>query len=156
MSRREVLRRDLARLLVAASLVALAACRKREAAKPARASFGVFFGGEVQEREEIPLILDRARQSIGVRVEFQDPPASAEPVRWEIEKPSPGKDADAGLVDYGQARVRPGEARLDIPLAFRPGDRTGNYRIRVTLGSELLLERAFRVVQPSPPAPPEE
>jgi hypothetical protein len=149
-------RRGFARWLVALGWAGLGACRKREKAKPARASFGVFFGGEVQEREEVPLILDRTRQSIGVRVTFEEPPAKAEPVSWELEKPGTGKDGGPGVVDYGQARARPGERTLDIPLAFRAGDRTGTWRVRVMLGSESLLDRPFRVVPPSPASPREE
>jgi hypothetical protein len=135
---------------------ALGGCRQRDEPKPARASFGVFFGGEVQEREEVPLILDRGRQSIGIRVIFREPPAQALAVTWELEKPGTGKDGGAGLVDYGQVRTRPGEATLDIPLAFRAGDRAGPWRVRVALAGEPLLDRAFRVVAPSAPPAAEE
>lgn len=147
-------RRDLARLgagcAVALTLAALAGCRRGEERKPVRARFGIFFGGEVQEREEVPLVLDRARQSFGIRVEFADPPASPVLVRWELEKPGPGADGGGGLVAYGQARARAGEPVLDIPLAFRAGDRKGAWRVRVLLGDELLLDRGFRVVTPVP------
>jgi hypothetical protein len=146
-------RRDALRLGALPFVLALlVGCRRREEQQAVRARFGVFFGGEVQEREEVPLILDRARQSFGIRVEFAEPPAGAALVRWELEKPSAGKDGGAGLVDYGQARTRPGEPVLDIPLAFRAGDRAGNWRVRVLLGDDTLLDRAFRVVPP-PPAP---
>jgi hypothetical protein len=137
-------------VLLVFGALALAGCRKREEPKAVRASFGVFFGGEVQEREEVSLVLDRARQSIGIRVEFRDPPEGALTVTWELEKPRAGKDAGAGLVDYGQARTRPGEPTLDIPLAFRSGDPTGNWRVRVGLGAETILDRGFRVVPPVP------
>jgi hypothetical protein len=148
-------RRALAAFALLASLGSLA-CAEKEAPKTARASFGVFFGGQVQEREEVPLILDRARQSIGVRVEFVEPPVAAQEVSWELEKPGAGKDGRASVVDYGAARTRPGQPVLDIPLAFRPGDRLGNWRVRVTLGRQKLLDRAFRVVAPTAPPPAEE
>jgi hypothetical protein len=156
--RRQGSRRALAALaaLALAASLGTVACAEKEAPKPARASFGVFFGGQVQEREEVPLILDRARQSIGVRVEFVEPPTVPQEVSWELEKPGGGKDAGPSIVDYGAARTRPGEPVLDIPLAFRPGDRLGNWRVRVTLGRQKLLDRAFRVVAPSPPRPAEE
>jgi hypothetical protein len=152
-SRRDALRLGAALPFV---LALFGGCRRRDEPKPVRARFGVFFGGEVQEREEVPLVLDRARQSFGIRVEFTEPPASTVLVRWELEKPSAGKDAGAGLVDYGQARTRPGEPVLDIPLAFRTGDRAGNWRVRVLLGDETLLDRGFRVIPPAPATPPEE
>lgn len=141
---------------LAALALATAGCSKQAEPKPARASFGVFFGGQLQEREEIPLILDRARQSIGVRVEFREPPERAEDVSWELEKPGSGKDGGPGIVDYGAARTRPGEPVLDIPLAFRPGDRLGNWRVRVSFRRQSLLDRGFRVVAPTAPPPEEE
>jgi len=143
-------------LLFVGGALALAGCQKREEPKPVRASFGVFFGGELQEREEVPLILDRARQSIGIRIEFSEPPAQASDVTWELEKPGAGKDGGAGVVDYGQARTRPGEPTLDIPLAFRPGDRVGNWRVKVRLAEASLLDRGFRVVPPGPAPAAEE
>jgi hypothetical protein len=114
------------------------------------ARFGVFFGGQVQERDEIPLVLDRARQSIGIRLEFAAPPASPERVSWELEKPRPGKGAaSAGtIVEYGQAHTRPDEPVLDVPLAFRDGDRPGAWRLRVALEDKNILDRAFKVVPP--------
>src|ERR1051325_5397545 len=71
-------------------LLALAgsACRRASEPPPVRAKFGVFFGGQVQEREELPLIVDRTRQSIGVRLEFETPPAAPARISWELEKPS--------------------------------------------------------------------
>jgi hypothetical protein len=147
-----------AALFAVAALCAGAAlgCEKRPEPKPVTARFGVFFGGQVQEREELPLILDRARQSIGIRLEFAEAPAAAEEVSWELEKPGTGKDAGPGLVDYGTAKTRPGETTLDIPLSFRAGDRVGNWRVRVTLGKQELLDRGFRVIAPVAPPAPEE
>jgi hypothetical protein len=132
--------------LLALSL--LAGCHKTAEAPAVHAQFGVFFGGQVQEREEIPLVLDRARQSMGVRLEFATPPLNEARVSWELQKPKPGKGtAAAGTVtDYGDARTRAGEPVLDVPLAFREGDRAGNWRIRVALDGKNVLDRAFKVV----------
>ena len=49
-------------------------------------------------------------------------------------------------MDYGEARTRPGEPVLDVPLAFRAGDRLGAWRIRVALDGKSVLDRAFKVV----------
>jgi hypothetical protein len=123
-----------------------AACHRAAEAPVVHARFGVFFGGDVQERDEVPLIFDRTRQSIGIRLDFASPPTSAERVTWELEKPAAGKKAEGTVVDYGEARTRPGEAVLDVPLAFRQGDRTGSWRVRVALDGKRILERAFKVV----------
>jgi hypothetical protein len=129
------------------ALPAAFGCRHAPDAPPVHARFGVFFGGQIQERAEIPLVFDRARQTIGVRLEFSTPPASAGRVSWELEKPHPGKGKNLGdVVEYGTARTRPGEPVLDIPLAFREGDRTGRWRIRVALDGKNVLDRAFEVV----------
>ena len=141
-------------LLLAA--LAASACRGAPRAEPVHARFGVFFGGQVQEREEIPLIVDRARQSIGIRHEFENPPAAPERVSWELEKPRASKSgASLGtVVDYGEARTRAGEPVLDVPLAFRDGDRPGAWRVRVALEGKNVLDRPFKVI-PASDAPSE-
>lgn len=138
-----------ARGLAAALLVALAAGCHHAPEQPAvRARFGIFFGGQVEERAEVPLIVDRAKQNIGIRLEFEDPPSSEEPVHWELEKPSTarGHGPSDTLVEYGDVHTRPGESVLDVPLAFRPGDRTGAWHVRATVAGKSVLDRAFKVI----------
>jgi hypothetical protein len=144
----------LAPLLVA---LGLAGCEKPSEAPPLDARFGIFFGGQVQEREELPLVVDRTRQSHGIRLDFREPPERPLRVAWEIEKPTNEK-LDAGkLVEYGETRARVGENRLEIPLAFRATDRPGAWHLRVTVAERVVLDRAFRVVPPGPaPRPVEE
>jgi hypothetical protein len=138
------------RVLVVAAALALTCgtgCPKREDRKDVSARFGVLFGGQIQEREEIPLVLDRSRLSLVVRVEWAEPPQTAERVHWELAQPANPKDADGGsLVAYGDARARPGEPTLDVPLAFKPGDKPGPWRVRVEVEGRPVLERPFRVV----------
>ena len=112
------------------------------------ARFGVFFGGEVEERDELPLVLDRTRQSIGVRLDFASVPTTALRVTWELEKPVVTKSGkpQGTVVDYGEASTRPGEAQLDLPLAFRQGDHPGAWRVRVALDGRKVLERGFKVI----------
>ncbi len=115
--------------------------------------FGVFFGGEVQEREQIPLIVDRARQTIGARLEFVTAPKSERRVSWELDKPAGKKDGAGGrIVAYGEARTRIGEAVLDVPLAFQAGDRPGAWRVRVALDEKRVLDRAFTVTAAGEPS----
>jgi hypothetical protein len=140
---------------LAASLVVLAlvGCEKPRDAPALDAKFGVFFGGEVQERDELPLVLDRTRQSHGIRLEFREPPERPLRVAWEIEKPQASKLEDAGkLVEYGETRARVGEGRLEIPLSFRATDRPGAWHVRVTVDERVVIERRFKVV-PAEPAP---
>ena len=137
-------------LAVTVLLTALAACRRTEAVPDVAVRFGVFFGGQVQEREKIPLVVDRARQSIGIRLEFASPPAAEQNVRWELDKPAPGKSPDgARVVAYGEAKTRPGATTLDLPLAFQAGDRPGAWRVRVALDGKRVLDRPFTVTPAS-------
>jgi hypothetical protein len=138
------------RLLFALAALATtlgAGCRKQAESERVTAHFGVLFGGQVQEREEIPLVHDRSRLALLVRVEWAEPPETAARVHWELAQPANPKDADAGSrVAYGDARARPGESMLDIPLAFKPGDRPGPWRVRVEVDGRPVLERPFQVV----------
>jgi len=138
------------RLSLALAL-SVSACEKPSEPPAVRASFGVFFGGQVQERKELPLVLDRTRQTHGIRLDFRDPPERPLRVTWEVEKPSGAKNEDGGkLTDYGETRTRVGEERLEIPLAFRATDRPGAWRVRVSVAERVVLDRAFDVVPPSP------
>jgi hypothetical protein len=139
--------------LSAALAVSVAACERPSEPPAVRASFGVFFGGQVQERKELPLVLDRTRQAHGIRLDFRDPPERPLRVTWEVEKPAGAKNDDGGKVtDFGETRTRVGEARIEIPLAFRATDRPGAWHVRVSVAERVVLDRAFEVV-PAAPTP---
>ena len=137
--------------LCAAFAPCVFACEKPSEPPAVRASFGVFFGGQVQERKELPLVLDRTRQAHGIRLDFRDPPERPLRVTWEVEKPAGAKNEDGGTItDYGETRTRVGEERLEIPLAFRATDRPGAWRVRVSVAERVVLDRAFEVIAPGP------
>jgi hypothetical protein len=137
--------------LCASSALLPFGCEKPSEAPTVEAKFGVFFGGQVQERRELPLVLDRTRQSHGIRLDFRDPPERPLRVTWEVEKPTGAKNEDGGkVVDYGETRTRVGEGRLEIPLAFRASDRPGAWRVRVSVAERVVLDRAFAVIPPVP------
>jgi hypothetical protein len=52
-----------------------------------KAEFGVFFGGQIQERKDIPFELDGTKQSHGFRVTFAEAPAEAHEVAWQLSPP---------------------------------------------------------------------
>jgi hypothetical protein len=116
------------------------------------AQFGVFFGGQVQERSELPFELDRARQVQGFRIELDPPPAQALDVRWELSLPSSqravddqGRKAPARRTRSGQVSMRPGEPRLEQTLPFASDDPLGLWNIRVLLGERVVIDRPFLV-----------
>ncbi|MET0410539.1 MAG: hypothetical protein ABW217_04560 [Polyangiaceae bacterium] len=116
------------------------------------AKFGLFFGGQVQERSELPFELDRARQVQGFRIELEQPPAQALDVRWELSLPSSklavddqGRKAPARRTRSGQLSMRPGEPRLEQTLPFASDDPLGLWNIRVLLGDRVVIDRPFLV-----------
>ncbi len=117
------------------------------------AKFGVLYGGQLQERREIPFVLDRARQKIGLRIEFSEPLKESVSVAWELDKPSKGgavrdtrgRSVRARVTEFGQVKVRSGQQVLDHELQFRPGDPLGLWNVRVTVGDTLEIDRAFLV-----------
>lgn len=141
-------------LLAASALVALGCARASESLV-AEAEFGVFFGGQVQELNEIPKELDAARQRHGIRVTFRGPLPRDVKVSWELSLPVGDKAAPrAALV--GDALARAGEKRLDVPLGFRPADPLGVWHAKVSADGQVVVDRDFTVVAPPPPpkAPP--
>lgn len=122
----------------------------------ARAELGIFYGGQIQERAEIPLSLDRARQRQGFRLTLVPAPTEAVEVRWEVGKPGQGRAvADAHgrkarprSAQLGRAHFRPGEPVFEQAIEFAPGDPLGLWNLRVLVGSEVVLERPFVVYDP--------
>jgi hypothetical protein len=118
-----------------------------------RAAFGVFFGGQIQDRKELPFELDPAKQQQGIRIDFRAPLTRALPVAWEIARPVSAKaaKADAGVeqvVEVGAATARVGEARLDIPLSFRQGQVLGIWHVRVKVDARVAIDRDVLVFDP--------
>jgi hypothetical protein len=117
-----------------------------------RAQFGIFYGGQVQERTELPFELDRTKQSQGIRIEFAKPLARDVPVSWELGMPilrksRMNKDAAAPdrVTQVGETLARAGQERLDIALPFKPGDPLGVWHIYVKVADAVVLDRDFTV-----------
>jgi hypothetical protein len=145
--------RRVAFLALAASLSLLGCDRKKPRGPVASASFGVFFGGQIQERQEIPLVMDRAKQSLGFRVEFPEPLQQPRSIHWELDMPGAGRrvrDAQGRigkgrLTKLGEAKARVGLARFDQELPFTPGDSIGTWNVRVLVDDEIVIDRPFLV-----------
>jgi hypothetical protein len=145
----------LAAVLVSVGPFTLAACEAPSAAPivTSNAEFGIFYGGQIQQREEIPLELDAARQRVGFRLKLSPPPRDALEVRWALGKPGvgrrvsdvQGRKARPRQVQVGHAHFRPGEAVFEQLTPFAPGDPSGLWNIRVELGDQVVLDRPFLV-----------
>jgi hypothetical protein len=118
-----------------------------------RARFGILYGGQIQERRELPLELDRSRQVQVFRLEADPAPASPREVTWEIgmagagplRTDSRGHRAQRRRTRLGAALWRAGETRFEQTLAFAPGDPTGLWSIRVRVGQRVVLDQPFVV-----------
>ncbi|MEO8182731.1 MAG: hypothetical protein ABI895_28185 [Deltaproteobacteria bacterium] len=121
-----------------------------------QAEFGLFYGGQIQHRQELPLELDRTRQLQGFRLRRKPPLDPTLTVRWELgkagagrpQKDSRGRKAAARRVQLGEAQWRPGEAVFEQSLPFAPGDPPGLWNLRVRCGDRLVLDQPFVVFDP--------
>jgi hypothetical protein len=122
-----------------------------------RAEFGVFFGGQVQEREELPYSLDRAKQRTGLRIEFFEPLSEPVDVSWELDMPGTtrgvsdarGRRGMGRVVKTGVARAPSGEKRIEIELPLSPGDPLGTWNVRAVVAGEVVVDRPFLVYDAS-------
>ncbi len=132
-------------LFVLALFGGLGGCSEHRAPKTlvSRAELGIFFGGQVQKRDEIPFSLDRAKQTQGFRIDFAEPLARPARVHWEIDRPNPKGRGRA--VELGEAEARPGAQRFDREIAFEPGDPLGTWNVRVLLDDELVIDRPVSI-----------
>ena len=109
-------------------VLSLLGCQSKPEADPLveRAAFGVFFGGQIQDRKELPFELDPSKQSCGIRLDFRAPLARSLKVGWEIsrplrEKPSKGGASADRVTEVGEVAARVGEQRLDVPVLLGKG-----------------------------------
>jgi hypothetical protein len=120
----------------------------------ARASFGIFFGGQVQEREEIPFELDRSKQMQGFRIDFSDPLVKEVKIGWEIDRPAKGlrtgkRNDPERIVELGEAVARTGLSRFDQMIPFKPGDALGSWKVQVRAGDKLVIDRKVVIYDPA-------
>jgi hypothetical protein len=123
----------------------------------ARAQFGVFYGGQVQERQEIPFVLDRTKQTHGIRIDFARPLPQALRVSWELDMPGSskrvrdraGRIGGGRLVKLQEVLVPAGRTRFDQMLPFEPGDPLGTWNIRVLVEDQVVIDRPFLVFSPA-------
>ncbi|HKY40965.1 MAG TPA: hypothetical protein VJN18_33755 [Polyangiaceae bacterium] len=125
----------------------LFACQRAPEGVVKEAELGVFFGGQVQQLEQIPKQLDPARQRHGFRLTFAGPLSRDVPVTWELSLPAPSKGGPRPAL-VGQATAKAGQAVLDVPLAFRAQDPLGAWHARVTADGGVVIDRNFVVVAP--------
>jgi hypothetical protein len=143
------------------AVVALASCARpapQELVKSGK--LGVFYGGQVQERTDVPFELDPAKQTQGFRLEFSAPLAQDTEVDWRIDVPKADPDrkrrprASGELATVprtalsGKDVARAGETTLDHLLTFHPGDPLGLWNVRVVVLGKVVIDRPIEVFDP--------
>lgn len=117
-----------------------------------RAVFGIFFGGQVQERHEIPFEIDRRKQTQGLRVDFHQTLSRDVPVRWEWDRPAPrGKrpTRTSRVTELGHGVAPTGSKRFETQLELAPGDPLGEWNVRLFVDDRLVLDQRFLVYSES-------
>lgn len=140
-------------LLLLDVLLSAVACQTESASEPeVQARFGVLFGGQIQERQVFPFVVDQSKQTQLLRIEFASPPTRATEVTWEVDRPRTSLRAGDSVrhtdrvVETGAASIEPGRKRFDQTLPFRPGDPLGRWFIRARVDGRTVLDRGFDVV----------
>lgn len=128
----------------------LRACNEADPAYFSSAEFGVFYGGQIQERREIPFVVDETKQQQGFRIVLAEPLEHPLAVRWELSRPGAARkegttDPDARVTELGEAMLPAGERHFEKRFPFQAGDPLGLWNIRVTLGDRLAIDRPFTV-----------
>jgi len=143
------------RLLGCVLALGLLGCQSKPEQEPLleRAAFGVFFGGQIQDRKELAFELDPSKQSCGIRLDFRAPLARPLKVGWEIarplrEKASKGETAGDRVTEVGEVLARVGEQRLDVPVLLRQGQVLGTWHVRVRVEERTVIERDVLVYDP--------
>jgi hypothetical protein len=118
---------------------------------PVQAEAGIFFGGQVQNRSEWPLVLDAARQTQGFRLEFRQPLKEPAQVSWEIVRPAiavkrhspPSGDPAPSTFTV---TVPVGTERFDQLIPFSDTDRPGEWKLHVIVNGANVLSKSITVV----------
>jgi hypothetical protein len=128
------------------------------------AEFGVYFGGQIQERRDIPFELNGTKQTHGFRVLFADAPAETHEITWQLSpprfiKPKVSKNKRSEVAPSaapstppppasdlnGSALLQPGQRELSRTWTFKPGDPLGVWNVRITVDRRVLVDRPFLV-----------
>ncbi len=133
---------------------ALSGCRPdaKQTGLVATAEFGVFFGGQIQERSSIPFQL--SKQKHGFRLVFNRPLPRDVPVNWELDIPGSaagvrdkrGTVGRGRITKLGEGLAKAQTTQFDHTMSFEPGAPLGAWNIRVLVHpNELVIDRTFEV-----------
>ncbi len=129
------------------------ACGQRSAtSNPSiKAQVGIFFGGQIQNRTEWPLVLDETRQTQGFRIDFGQVLRQPAQLTWNIVRPAvkPRRHASSpneSAVSSFEVTVPAGTERLDQLVRFNDGDRPGEWKLHVAVNGISVVDHSIQVV----------
>ncbi len=138
-------------LLVSAGLSG--ACERRNSASTfdITARAGVFFGGQLQNRTEWPLMLDAAHQIQGFRLDFRHVLRRPAHVAWEVIRPSAQSKKHGMLhtetvTSTFDATAPADTNRFDQLIPFSETDRPGVWKLRVFVDGVVVMDKSVQVV----------
>lgn len=130
------------RLACGLLLVIVVGCRDEEHITGA---VGVFYGGQVQELEQVTLDPVRA-PSFGIRVEFPEAARGQDhQLRWEVVRPGP---LGRRVTEVGELQVKGDRAALDQVLPIDLREAPGLTNVRVVVDGQVVIDRAIDVRKP--------
>lgn len=150
---RRLMQRAVKGVCLTMGLSALACTAPTSGSLVERAEFGVMFGGQCQERVEIPFELDATKQALGFVIELKQPSASALPIHWELAKPGPPVNGLANALtrrtELFDTVLPAGQREFTQPVRFSPGDQLGTWNFRVLIDNHIAIDRPFWVFDPA-------
>lgn len=112
---------------------------------------GVFFGGQLQKRNQWPLVLDTTRQTQGFRVVLRDPLSAEAPLSWELARPRmDSKRRLQQITSQYQATLPVGTKTSDQLIPFDEADRPGTWRLKIMLRNQQVFSGPLEVQRASP------
>ena len=138
--------------LVAAIIGLVAGCNKHESSSVrVNAKAGLFYGGQIQNRTEWPLILDATRQTQGFRIEFVQPLSKPSQVHWEVTRVIARSKKRSTVPDDSSSPVSnvvvpAGSQRFDQVISFSDSDRPGDWKLKVDVDGVTVLDKTIHVV----------
>jgi hypothetical protein len=124
-------------------------CTSEPTSKFERAEFGVIFGGQCQERLEIPFELDASKQALGFVIQLKQAFDTDVPVHWELAKPgAPVNGVPNPLgrrTELFDGVLQAFRSDFQMPINLNPGDPLGTWNIRVVVGRHVAIDRLFFV-----------
>jgi hypothetical protein len=111
--------------------------------RPASGAFGVFFGGQIQERAELP-VSPLHPPLLGFRVQFREPLTDAHHIEYEIVRPGPN---GRRVTEVRTAEVPLGQAHFDGRVEIGPNIPYGTWNVRVVCDGVAVVDRALLLLR---------